>query len=182
MKKLLIGSLVGGILVFVWQSLSWTVLDLHGNEYKKSPNEQAILNTLSSQLTEDGQYMLPIPEKSASADERQKFMEEMQGKPYAIINYQKAWETDMVGNILRGLIASIIAAFFVCWIMMKDVNSRFLTTFINCILVGVAAYLFFPYTGMIWFKTPGATTFFIDALVSWGLCGLWLGWWLNRGK
>jgi hypothetical protein len=22
----------------------------------------------------------------------------------------------------------------------------------------------------------------IDLLVAWGLCGLWLGWWLNRRK
>lgn len=182
MKKLLIGSLVGGILVFVWQSLSWTVLDLHGNEYKKSPNEQAILSNLSSQLNEDGQYFIPAPSKSASAEERKQFDKDMQGKPWAVINYHKAWDTDMVTNIIRGLIASIIAVFFVCWILMKDVNSRFLTTFISCVLIGVAAYLFFPYTGFIWFKAPGATTFFIDALVSWGLCGLWLGWWLNRGK
>lgn len=182
MKKLLIGSLVGGILVFVWQTLSWTVLDLHGNEYKKTPNEQAILATLTSQLTEDGQYMVPAVEKSASAEEREKYMKDMEGKPWAVINYHKSWDTDMVSNIIRGLIACIISVFFVCWILAKDLNSTFLSTFISSLLIGVTAYLFFPYTGFIWFQAPGAMTFLVDALVAWGLCGLWLGWWLNRGK
>jgi hypothetical protein len=109
-------------------------------------------------------------------------MEEMKGKPWALVNFHKAYDANMVTNIIRALIACIVLAFFVCWVLMKNTNSGFLTTFISCILIGVAGYLFFPYSGVIWFKNPGAMTYLIDALVSWGLCGLWLGWWLNRGK
>jgi hypothetical protein len=29
MKKLVIGSLVGGIIIFIWQTLSWAMLNLH---------------------------------------------------------------------------------------------------------------------------------------------------------
>jgi hypothetical protein len=182
MKKLLIGSLVGGILVFAWQSLSWTALDLHGNEYKKAPNQDSIISYLNSQLNEDGQYFVPRLESSASREEHEKYMENMKGKPWAVISFHKAYDMNMVSNIIRGLIVCIIAAFFVCWILMKNTNSTFGTTFVSCVLIGVAGYLFFPYTGFIWFQGPGAMTFLTDALVSWGLCGLWLGWWLNRGK
>ena len=182
MKKLIIGSLVGGIIIFIWQSLSWTVLDIHGNEYKQAPAQDSIISYLNSQLPEEGQYMIPIPDKSVSMDEREKFMKDMEGKPWATVNLHKSWSNDMVSNMIRGLIAGIIAVFFVCWVLMKNINAGFLTTFISCILIGVAAYLFFPYTGFVWFKNPGAMTFLIDALVAWALCGLWLGWWLNRGK
>lgn len=182
MKKLIIGSLVGGIILFIWQSLSWTVLDIHGAEYKQAPAQDSLASYLNSALPEDGQYMVPIPDKSASMDDREKFMEQMKGKPWAVINFHKSYDIDMVGNMIRELIAGIIAAFFVCWILMKQMSPGFLTTFISCILIGVAAYLFFPYTGFVWFQNPGAMTFLIDALAAWALCGLWLGWWLNRGK
>lgn len=182
MKRLIIGSLVGGILIFLWQSLSWTVLKVHDKEYKQAPAQDSLISYLNSQLSEEGQYFIPIPDKSASPDARQKYMEEMKGKPWAVVNFHKAYDASMAGNIVRALIASIVLAFFVCWVLMKNTNSGFLTTFISCILIGVAGYLFFPYSGVIWFKNPGAMTYLIDALVSWGLCGLWLGWWLNRGK
>lgn len=182
MKKLIIGSIVGGILIFLWQSLSWTALDVHGKEYKQAPDQDGLISYLSGQLPEEGQYLVPTVNNSASKEEREKYMKDMTGKPRAVISYTKAVEMNMVTNIIRGLVACMIAAFFACWILIKQGAPGFLTTFISCVLIGVAAYLFFPYTGIIWFNTPGAMTFLIDALISWGLCGLWLGWWLNRRK
>lgn len=180
MKKLLIGALVGGILVFIWQTLSWTVLNLHGNEYKKAADQDNVLNYLNGQFTEDGQYYMPHIGDNATSEEREKMGEAMKGKPWAVISYHKAYDATMIGNILRALIASIIAAFFVTWVLMKNVNSTFLVTFLNCILIGLAGYLFIPYAGHLWFENPGATTNLVDVLLSWGLCGVWLGWWLNR--
>jgi hypothetical protein len=180
MKKLIIGALVGGILVFLWQSLSWTVLNLHAKEYLKAPNQENVINFLNSQLTEDGQYMIPRSDENASSEEMEKMQKEMQGKPWAVVNFHKAYATDMMANIIRGLIVAIIAAFFVTWVLMKNTNSSFLITFISSLLIGVAGYLYIPYAGHTWFETPGETTNLIDAIVSWGLCGIWLGWWLNR--
>ena len=36
----------------------------------------------------------------------------------------------------------------------------------------------------VWFQTPVADLYgpLIDSLVAWGLTGIWLGWWLNKGK
>ena len=177
MKKLLLGALVGGIIVFGWQSLSWSVLNLHGPEYKQAPNQDAIIGSLGH--LEEGQYMIPRTNENASRKEMEDFQKSMEGKPWAVVNYHKSLESDMPMNVVRGLIVAIIAAFFVCWILMKQ-NSTFGITFMSTLLIGVAGYLFIPYSGHIWFENPGATTHFIDAVVSWGLCGLWLGWWLNR--
>lgn len=179
MKKLLIGALVGGILVFAWQTLSWTVLNLHAKEYKKVANQDSVMNYLSSQFSEDGQYSLPREKENATAKEMEDFQKSMQGKAWAIVSYHKAYNTDMMMNIIRGLLVAIISAFFVCWILMKQKTSPG-NTFISSLLIGVVGYLFIPYSGYIWYQTPGATTNLIDAIVSWGACGIWLGWWLNR--
>jgi predicted cobalt transporter CbtA len=48
MKKLIIGGLVGGILLFLWQTLSWTVLNLHAKEYQQAPAQDSVLNFLNS--------------------------------------------------------------------------------------------------------------------------------------
>lgn len=57
--KMIVGALVGGLLVFIWQFLSWTMLNMHGSQQKYTPNQDSILNFLSTQLTEDGTYFLP---------------------------------------------------------------------------------------------------------------------------
>jgi hypothetical protein len=50
------------------------------------------------------------------------------------------------------------------------------------VLIGLAGYLFIPFANKVWFQAPGLKTNVIDTLLSWGLCGIWLGWWLNRKK
>jgi hypothetical protein len=180
MKKLLIGALVGGLLVFAWQTLSWTMFDLHGKEYRQAKNQDSIIAYLSSQFGDNGQYMIPRESESASAKEMEEYQKNMQGKPWAVVSYHKAYNTNMVTNIIRGLLVAIIAAYFVCWVLMRQSPSSFGTTFISCLSIGLAGYLFIPYSGHIWFQNPGATTHMIDSLAAWGLCGIWLGWWLNR--
>jgi hypothetical protein len=180
MKKLVIGALVGGILVFLWQTLSWTVLDLHAKEYQVAPAEGAIMDVLNAQLKEDGQYRLPGLDRHASTEERKKFMEATDGKPWAIVSYHKAYTTDMVTTIVKGFVAALIAALFVCYVLSTNPNRTFGGIFISTILIGLAGYLFIPFADHIWWEKPGAITNLIDVLISWGLCGLWLGWYLKR--
>jgi len=180
MKKLLIGAIVGGILVFFWQTLSWTILHLHDDEYRQANGQEEVISYLSSKFSGDGQYMIPRAKDGASREEMEAMEKSMQGKPWAVVSYHQSYGSNMTQNIIRGLLVSIFAALFVCWVLMKQTRSSFGTTFISAVLIGVSGYLFIPYSQHIWFQNPGATTNMVDTLVAWGLCGIWLGWWLNR--
>ena len=135
MKKLIIGGLVGGILLFLWQTLSWTVLDLHGKEYQQAPAQDSVLNFLNSQFSETGQYYLPHGKEGASTEEMQQMQKDMQGKPWAVVSYHKAYDMNMVTNIIRGLLVAIISAFFVCWITGSTILKLLLLSV--CLLQGV---------------------------------------------
>jgi hypothetical protein len=180
MKKHLIGALVGGILVFGWQTISWTMLNLHGKEFQQAKNQDSVINYLSSQFSEDGQFIIPRVNDNASAKEMEDFQKNLAGKPWAIVSYHKAYSADMMTNMIRGILSAIVAVFFVCWVLMKQSSFSSFVTFISSILIGLAGYLFIPYAGHIWMENPGAMQNLIDVIVSWGLCGIWLGWWLNR--
>jgi hypothetical protein len=180
MKKLLIGALVGGILVFGWQMASWTILNLHASESMQAKNQDTIINYLSSHLTEDGQYYIPRADDNASGSQMEEFQKNMTGKPWAIVTYHKAYSANMMMNMIRGILSEMIAVFFVCWVLIKQSSSSAFTKFISCLLIGVSGYLFIPYAGNIWMQSPGAMQNLVDVVVSWGLCGIWLGWWLNR--
>jgi hypothetical protein len=49
------------------------------------------------------------------------------------------------------------------------------------LFTGLIVFLSAPYTMHIWYGSFDLMAHFMDALVAWGVAGLWLAWWLRRG-
>ena len=179
MNKLIIGGVVGGILIFFWQFLSWSVLNVHGSMQQYTPKQDTVMAFLSSQFSEDGFYFMPGLPEGSSSEEYQKAMESGAGKPWAQLYYHKSMNTNMGMNMARGLLVDIVAVMLLCWILMKIPEKSLMTTLLIALSIGFISWLTTSYTSSIWFETHSIPDL-IDAFLSWGLCGLWLGWWLNR--
>ncbi|MBL0098852.1 MAG: hypothetical protein IPP49_01385 [Saprospiraceae bacterium] len=177
--KMIIGALVGGLLVFFWQFLSWSLVNVHSSEQKYTPHQDSILQNLSAQLTEDGTYFLPMYPPGASMEEQQKVMDAGAGKPWAQISFHKAMNTNMSMNMIRGYLADVVAVLLLCWLLAKIQDLTFMTAVIASVTVGIIGYLTTSYTNSIWFENNSIPDL-IDAIVAWVLCGAWLGWWLRR--
>src|SRR6476646_3293002 len=93
--KIFIGSLVGGIIIFMWQFLSWTVLDLHRPAQEYTPKQDSILAYLSTQFDSSAGYMLPNIPKGASSGDMKNLSEKSTGKPWAQVYYHKSLNTNM---------------------------------------------------------------------------------------
>ena len=182
MKKTIFGALVGGLLIFIWQTLSWTMLDLHRPGENYTAKQDSIISFLSSQFSEDGAYMVPYIPKGSSSEEMEKEMKDAYGKPWAQIQYHAKMEYSMPMNIIRGLLVDIIITWMLCCMIMIYNNNNFSKTFISCLFVGFISFLNIVYTKDIWYKVFDINAYLIDTVAAWGLCGLWLGWWLNRRK
>lgn len=179
MKKMLIGALVGGILLFVWQFLSWSMLNVHLSQMSYSPNQTAILDCLSANLTEEGAYFMPTVAPGTSAEQTQIAMTDAIGKPWAQVSYHKAMSMSMGMNMTRGLIIDIMAVGLLCWLLLQFAELNFKKSLMASLAVGLISFLSISYLSSIWFETNSIPDL-IDAVVSWGLVGSWLGWWLNR--
>jgi fumarate reductase subunit C len=180
MKKTIVGALVGGIILFLWQFLSWTILDLHrpANEY--TPKQDSIMSVLKTNLTADGGYYMPGLPKTATMDDHKKMMQTMDGQPWARVEFHKSWHANMGMNMARGLIVNILIVLLLCYVITKLNNNSFGRTFIATLGTGIIVFLNSAYTQHIWFESFDLMAFMTDYLVSWGVCGLWLGWWMNR--
>lgn len=182
MMRNLIAALVAGILIMVWQTASHTFLELHAVQENYTPKHAAILQVLTDSLGGDGMYFLPGVPPGTSMEEMQKMQEGMMGKPWAQINYHSSLQTDMTSNILRGLGTNIIMAFVLVWLLGKMKNLSFASVFLASVCIGFIGFCVHPYPGYIWYLTPGIRTELLDSLASFGLAGLWLGWYLPRGQ
>ena len=181
MKKQLIAALVGGLILFIWQFLSWALIPIHQSEYGYTPNQDKILEALSQNLTEEGTYFIPGVPPGTSHEQAETAMESRIGKPWASVTYHKAMNNNMGMNMFRGFTVDLLVAFLLTWFFLKFATLDMRTAVQGSILVGVIGYLTIPYLHSIWFET-NSSEHLIDAIVQWGLLGLWLGWWLPRGR
>lgn len=179
MKKSAIGALAGGIILFVWQTLSNTALDLHRSSTQYTPKQDTIMRMLNTQLHEDARYFMPTLPEGASREDYKRLQKSATGKPWAIISYHNSMDTNMPMSMMRTLLADIAVVWLLLWILLKIPNPKFATIFTATLITGLIVFLNGLYTQYIWYQEAGIFAHFIDALASWGLCGLWLGKWLK---
>src|SRR5664279_2667812 len=184
MKKTIVGAIVGGLIIFAWQFLSWGALNLHEAQQQYTPKQDSILAYLGSQFNDDGAYLVPTYAPGTSNDEMGKQMKAMEGKPWAQVVYHKSMPgmDKMFMNIARSLLVDIFIVWLLCWLIVKISSPSFGTIFLGSLSTGIIVFLNAPYTLHIWYGSFDLMAHFVDALVSWGVTGLWLGWWLSRAK
>jgi hypothetical protein len=182
MKKIFFGSLVGGILIFIWQFLSWYVLELHRPAYDYTPKQESILEYLNTQFDSSGGYLMPSFPKGASTEERETNMKDAEGKPWVQLSYHTSLNTGMGMNMAKNLVTNILMVILFCWIISGYAANSFGKTFLAAIFTGLIVFFHGVYTQHIWYETFDLGAHLADYLVSWGLTGIWLGWWLNRRK
>lgn len=182
MKKMLLASFVGAILIFMWQFLSYAALNLHEPAQRYTEKQDAILEYLGSQGIAEGGYIVPNVPPGASEAQREAYMKQAEGKPWASIQYHNAMDTRMAPNMIRGFIVDMIIVWLFCWMMMKMQVVSFRNVLLSALAVGLIVFMNGHYTGAIWYKFFDTTQHLIDYIVSWGLVGLWLGWYLPRGR
>ncbi len=178
MGRLLVGGLVGGLILFIWQFLSWSMLNVHAENFKYSENEQAVIDCLSANL-KSGEYFIPGNPPGASSEELTKIRKNAIGKPWAKINYREQYNVNMGLNMARGFVVDFLAALLLCWILLKIPNISFGDVVIGSLAVGLIGYFTGPYISHVWFESSSIGDL-IDAVVSWGIVGIFLGWWLRR--
>lgn len=180
--KILIGSIVGGIIIFIWQFLSWTTLNLHEPAQQYTPKQDSIMAYLNTQFDSSGGYFMPNLPKDASHDDMKNYEESVMNKPWAQIAYHTSYNASMGMNIVRAFVTDVIIVLFFCWIVSGFTANSFGKTFLAALLTALIISLYSNYIIHIWYQTFDLGAHFIDNLVSWGATGIWLGWWLNRKK
>jgi hypothetical protein len=173
-------QLLAALLFLYARFFSWGPLNLHEAEQRYKPKGDTILAYLGTQLTEDGAYFMPGFKPGTPREEMEKQMKDMVGKPWAQVLYYKSMTgmNKMYMNMGRSLLVDMV----IIWLLAKIPSPSFGTVLTCSIGTGLIVFLNAPYTMHIWYGSFDLMAHFADALLQWGLAGLWLGWWLTRGK
>lgn len=123
--------------------------------------------------------MIPGVPPGTPRDQAEAAMKGHVGKPWASVSYHKSFSMDMGMNMVRGFVIDLLAAFLLTWLLLKFEKLNMVTAVQASLFVGLIGYLTISYLNSIWFES-NSFGHLVDALVQWGLVGVWLGWWLPR--
>ena len=102
MKKIIIGSLLGGLIIFFWQTLSHVAFNFHEPVQQYTAKQDSVLTYLNKLELAPGGYIMPRMSHNQSMDELEGFTKSIAGKPWARVIYYSSYKTDMTMNMIRG--------------------------------------------------------------------------------
>ena len=172
MKKLLLFSAMGAIILFVWQFLSYAFPNFHKPAMAYTPVQDSIMNRIKEVNLPGGMYWLNQADPSLSRDEQEKWMEKRANEPWAIINYRKEVSMSMTVNMIRSILVSFVASLLLFWLFIQQANPTLLKRIYLALAVSMIGFLFVPYSNFIWYKEPDIIAHFFDAIVPWIILAL----------
>jgi len=179
-KNILVASILGGIVLFLWGAFSHMVLPLGEVGLQAMPNEEQVLSALSTNVQGAGLYFFPWGSDETEADMKA-WEEKYRSGPAGLLVYRPLGGEPMTpGMLLTELVTDIIAALLGSLLMMKAISG--LATFgarvFFCTLLGLFGSLLVNTQYWNWYGFPGDYTLaaILDDVIGFTLVGIVLSW------
>lgn len=169
MKKHLLFSIVGGIILFIWQFLSYAMPNFHQKASTYTPLQDTILATLQEVGLEEGMYMLGMPDPDDP--EAMKKYQDMKESTWASLNYQVNDSNSMGMPMARGVVVCIIISAILFMLFNQQKDPTLIKRIVLAVSIGLIGFFFVPYSNFIWYKEPDVFAHFLDAFVPWIILG-----------
>lgn len=181
MVRIVLVSLLSGIVLFAWGMLAWMVFPIHDGTLKPLPEAVAVVSVLKQQRLEDAYYVYPaFPENVENQEAVMKEFEQQHksGPIFSLIYHSQGTEpmppAMMGGGLLINLVSSFIAVVLLSMAIRNGARFTFFQRFRFVALLGVFAAVVSYLALKNWMYFPGDFTngMILDLLISWILAGI----------
>ena len=179
-KSLLLGTILGGLVAFLWTSVSWEVLPWHEKALLSFQDEDGVASAIASHTTQSGTYLLPGGplQEGLNADQKKAAqaaqMEKMQKGPIMIAAVRR----DGFGSYPKGIaiqfLSLVAAAFLLTWLLLQTNGLSYVQRVLFLGVVGLAAGLISDLPNWNWWGFSGVYTAVnvADFTLTWLIAGL----------
>ncbi len=171
MKRKLLFSLIGAIVIFAWQFISYAMPNFHKSASAYTPAQDSLFKAFEKQGLKEGMYMLGQPDPSLSQAEQQAAMDKLDGKPWGVLNYHETNTMSMGINMITGILVCFVISFLLFWLFLQQKDPTLTNRMLLALAVGLIGFFFVPYTNFIWYKAPDIFAHFADAIFPWLILG-----------
>lgn len=179
-KSLILGTILGGLMAFVWSSISWELIGWHEKTMVAFHNEDEVSAVIASHAGQDGTYILPsMPPTVGLTPEQKKnviaaVMQKMQAGPIMVAAVRRGG----FGSYSRGLIIQLLslmaAAFLLTWLLLQTAGLSYARRVAFLAVVGLAASVIVDLPNWNWwgFSGPYTAVNLADSTLTWLFAGL----------
>jgi hypothetical protein len=179
-RSLILGTLLGGLVAFLWSSVSWEVFGWHEKTLLAFQNEDEVSAVIASHITQSGTYLLPAgPSQEGMSPEQKKAaqavqIEKMQKGPIMFAAIRRGG----FGSFTRGLITQVLiqtaSALLLTWLLLQTSGLSYARRVLFLAVVGLAASVIADLPNWNWWGFSGAYTVvnLIDYIITWFFAGL----------
>jgi len=177
MKKLLIAGIVGGIILFLWGWLSWSVLPIHTSSMRNIGNEDAVVSSMHINMDQKGVYAFPAMPSTHDQAAMDEWAQKYQQGPVGMIIYNpEGGEPVMSSQMIIGIIISILSSLMAAWFLSRStaVGSTYILRVAYCGMLGVFVSFVSHLVNWNWMGYPIDYTiaWIMDAVIGWILAGI----------
>ncbi len=181
MRSLVLGSVLGGVVVFVWSAVSWMLLPWHNSSMKSFADESAVAQVILDNAPSGGMFMLPgMPPgfESLSQTEKQAVETSIAQRraegPYLYGVVWRGVKEDMGRQMGVALLFNILAALLVTMLVMKTGGMSWAGRVMFVVTAALAVCLIAVVPNWIWWHHPSGYIIvtMADVLIGWTLAGM----------
>lgn len=112
-KQLLLGSILGSIVLFVWSAIAWMIIPWPGTPLRSFKNEEAVTQAIVANAPQSGNYLLPNGDRSMTPEQEKQMMDKMAKGPivFAAVRLEpfNSMAKPLVIQFLTQLVVALIA-------------------------------------------------------------------------
>jgi len=179
MKSLLMGTLLGGLVAFLWSSVSWEVIGWHEKTLLTFQNDEELASTLLSHTTQSGTYLLPgVALEGMNAEQKKAaravLIEKMKKGPIMFAAFRRNGYGSFAQGIIIQFLSLLAAAFLLTWLLLQTRGLSYAKRVAFLAVVGLSAGVISDIPNWNWWGFSGAytTVNVADFTIMWLLAGV----------
>jgi hypothetical protein len=178
-KSLLLGTLLGGLVAFVWSSVSWEIIGWHEKSMLTFQKDDEVSAVISSHAPQDGVYILPGMSTEGMAPEQKKkaqadTMEKMQKGPIMFAAVRRNGFGSYARTLIIQFLSLLAAAFLLTWMLLQTSGLSYARSVAFLAVAGLTASVIVDLPNWNWWGFSGTFTAvnLADATITWLIAGL----------
>ena len=179
-RALILGTILGGLVAFVWSTVSWEVLGWHEKTVLNFRNDDEVSAVIASHAPKDGTYILPStpPMHGITAEQKKQaqatVIEKMQKGPIMVAAVRRGGFGSFSRALSIQVLSLMAAAFLLTWLLLQTRGLTNARGVLFLAVVGLAASVIVDLPNWNWwgFSAKYTAVNLVDSTITWLLAGL----------
>lgn len=170
MGKLLKGGLSGGLILFIWSTLSWNIFDWQNRAFDQFPSESLSNESeLIQKIPASGMYLLSAP-TTATPENNSDSDSIALSQRQVLVSVQKEGQLNKSSiQLVISLLAQVSAALLITALLLLKPHMQYTKRVLQVLLFATAAGVvtYIPYMNQLYFSLQYTLIAMLNLLIGW---------------